>query len=99
MIPNTYVVRADRNGFGTAGLVLGIAAVCLAVIPLVGIVAWGVWPAGLACAGVGLYRADHGVATNRNVAVAGLVLSATAALVCVAWAALTVTAAVTGGAS
>jgi hypothetical protein len=98
VIPNTYVVRADRNGFGTAGLVLGIAALCLAVIPLVGIVAWGVWPAGLACSGVGLYRADHGVATNRNVTVAGLVLSATAALVCVAWAALTVTAAVTSGA-
>jgi len=40
MIPNnTYVVRADRNGFGTAGLV---------------------------CSGVGLYRADHRTATNRN---------------------------------
>jgi hypothetical protein len=96
MIPNVYVVRADRNGFGTAGVALGIAPLALAVIPLVGIVAWGVWPAGLACSGIGLYRADHGTATNRNVAVAGLVLAMVAALVCVACSALTIAAAVSG---
>ena len=87
MIPPTYVIRADRNLPGIIGLAVGTAALMLAVIPIVGIVAWFVWPIGLVLSGLGIHLADRNRATNRNVAVAGLVVSMLAALACVWWAA------------
>jgi hypothetical protein len=35
---------APRNGMGTAGLVLGIIALIFSIIPIIGIVAWFIWP-------------------------------------------------------
>lgn len=80
-----HVIRGDRNGMGTAGLVLGIISLCFAVIPIVGLVAWVLWPLGAIFSGVGLNRANRALATNRNAALAGMIVSLVAAAVCIAW--------------
>lgn len=85
-----HVIRGDRNGMGTAGLVLGIVALCFAVIPVVGVIAWVLFPLGVVFSGVGLNRADRALATNRNAALAGMIVSLVAAAVCIAWVAFTV---------
>ncbi|MCH7229486.1 DUF4190 domain-containing protein [Glycomyces sp. L485] len=63
-----------RNGMGVAALVCGIIAVALSFIPGVN---FGTWPLGVLAVvfgAVGWYRANQGMATNKGVAIAGLVL-------------------------
>ncbi|RIJ70890.1 DUF4190 domain-containing protein [Nakamurella silvestris] len=60
-----------QNGMGTAGLVLGIIAVVLSFS------GWGPIVLGtlaIIFGGIGLSRANNGLATNRSSAMAGLVL-------------------------
>jgi hypothetical protein len=79
------VVRGDRNGLGTAALVLGILAVLFSLIPLIGIVAWPLGITGLILGFVGLARVNHREATNRGVTIAGLITSGVALVICVLW--------------
>jgi len=67
------------NGLGTAGLVLGIIALVFAVIPIVGVIAWFIWPVGLVLALIGFARVRSGEATNRGPALAGVITSAVGA--------------------
>jgi hypothetical protein len=80
-----YVVRADRNGLGTASLVLGILGLIFSVVPVIGIVAWPLVILGLVLGLVGISRAGRGEATNKGVAIAGTVLSSIGLAICVAW--------------
>ena len=70
------------NGLGTAGLVLGIIALVFAVIPIVGVIAWFLWPVGLVLALIGFARVRSGEATNRGPALAGVITSGVAAALC-----------------
>ncbi len=79
------VVRGDRNGLGTAALVLGILAVIFSFIPLVGVIAWPLGIIGLVLAFVGISRANRGHATNRGVAIGGLATSGVALVICFLW--------------
>jgi hypothetical protein len=79
------VLRGDRNGLGTAALVLGITAVIFSFIPLVGIIAWPIGITGLILGFVGLGRVNRREATNRGVAIAGLITSGAALVICVLW--------------
>jgi len=79
------VLRGDRNGLGTAALVLGITAVIFSFIPLVGIIAWPIGITGLILGFVGLARVNRREATNRGVAIAGLITSGAALVICVLW--------------
>jgi hypothetical protein len=89
--PNLYPPQttpaAPRNGLGTAGFVLGLVGLLIAIIPIVGIVAWPMVILGLIFSIIGFTRARKGVATNKGLAIAGIVLSALGLLVCVLWAA------------
>jgi len=89
--PNLYPPQtgpaAPRNGLGTAGFVLGLVGLLIAIIPIVGIVAWPMVILGLIFSIIGFSRARKGVATNKGLAIAGIVLSAIGLLVCVLWAA------------
>ena len=75
--PPYYAAAQPQNGMGTAALVLGIIGVVLffAIWPpfILGILA-------IIFGAVGLGRAKRGVATNRGVAMAGLVLGIVAVL-------------------
>jgi MmpS family membrane protein len=89
--PNLYPPQtapaAPRNGLGTAGFVLGLVGLLVAMIPIVGIVAWPMVILGLIFSIIGFTRARKGAATNKGLAIAGIVLSAIGLLVCVLWAA------------
>jgi len=62
--------------------VLGITALVFAVIPIVGVVEWFLWPVGLVLALIGFARVRSGEATNRGPALAGVITSGAAAAVC-----------------
>jgi hypothetical protein len=62
--------------------VLGIIALVFAVIPIVGVIAWFIWPVGLVLALIGFARVRSGEATNRGPALAGVITSGVAAAVC-----------------
>ena len=61
---------------------LGIIALVFAVIPIVGVIAWFIWPVGLVLALIGFARVRSGEATNRGPALAGVITSGVAAAVC-----------------
>jgi hypothetical protein len=77
---------APRNGLGTAGFTLGLIGLLFSPIPLVGVIAWPLVILGLIFSPVGYARARRGAATNRTLAMAGIVLSAIGLVVCIIWA-------------
>ena len=60
---------------GTAGLVLGILAILLAFVPILGFAAYPLAVLGIVFGLVGLRRVGSGAADNRGVTVAGVVTS------------------------
>jgi hypothetical protein len=76
-----------RNNAAVVGATLGSVSLFLALIPLIGVVAWVLAPIGLMSSVVGLV-----VGASRKVgrvgAIWGLLTSGAALLVCLAWAAL-----------
>lgn len=77
-----------RNGLGTAGFVLGLIGLILAPIPLVGVVAWPLVVLGLILSLVGLGRVRKGRATNKGLAIAGIIVSVLGLVVCIVWVAV-----------
>lgn len=72
----SYPVRqAPRNGLGTASLVLGIVGIVFAWIPIVGFIGFITGILGTIFGGVGISRANKGTATNKGVAMTGLIVS------------------------
>ena len=72
--PPEYAV-APKNGMGTAALVMGILAIVLAFIPILGFASWPLAILGIIFGAVGVRRVAKRRATNKGVAVSGLVLS------------------------
>lgn len=77
---------AARNGLGTAGFVLGLIGLVFSPIPIIGVVAWPLVILGLIFSILGFLRTRNGQATNKGLAIAGMVLSAIGLLVCILWA-------------
>ena len=77
---------APRNGFGTTALVLGITGAVLALVPIVGVIAWPLVILGMIFGILGIQRARTGAATNRGAAIAGTATSALGLLICIVWA-------------
>lgn len=83
--PSQYA--PPQNGLGTAGFVLGLVGLVFSVVPIVGVIAWPLVVLGLVLSGIGLARARAGRATNKGIAVAGLVCSALGLVACIGYAA------------
>lgn len=85
--PASPPVLVMRNNPAVVGATLGSVSLFLALIPLIGIVAWVLAPIGLLCSAAGL---AVGVArrVGRIGAVWGLLTSGLALLICIAWTAL-----------
>ena len=66
------VLRADRNGMGTAGFILALVSILINPLALVA----------LPMSAVGLTRAKAGEATNKGTALAGLLISGA---ICALW--------------
>ncbi|MBW4715928.1 MmpS family transport accessory protein [Saccharothrix obliqua] len=77
--------RPPRNGLGTAGFVLGLVGLLFSFIPVIGVVAWPLVILGLVLGGIGVARALGGAATNKGLAIAGVVLSAVGLVICIVW--------------
>jgi hypothetical protein len=77
-----------RNGLGTAGFVVGLIGLVFSPIPIIGVVAWPLVILGLIFSLVGFSRARKGQATNKGLAVAGIVLSAIGLVICILWVAV-----------
>jgi len=80
--------RAPENGLGTAGFVLGLVGLLFSFLPIVGIIAWPLVILGGVLSGVGIARASAGRATNKGLAIAGLVCAGVGLIVCIAYAVL-----------
>ena len=77
--------QPPRNGLGTAGFVLGLIGLIFSPIPFVGVIAWPLVIVGLILSLLGLAKARKGEATNKGLAVAGIVLSAIGLVICIVW--------------
>jgi hypothetical protein len=74
-----------RNGFATAGFVLGLVGLVFSIVPFIGVIAWPLVVVGLTLAGIGFYRVVSKNAPGRGLAIAGLSLSLIGLAVCVIW--------------
>ncbi|RJQ83109.1 MmpS family transport accessory protein [Amycolatopsis panacis] len=77
-----------KNGFGTTGFVLGLLGLIFSFIPIIGVVSWPLVILGIIFAALGIARARSGKATNKGLAIAGLVLSVLGLVVAILWAAV-----------
>lgn len=84
--PASQPPRTPKNGFGVTALVLGIVGAVIALIPILGQIAWPIVIIGLIFGVLGIIRSSRGVASNMGMAIAGTVLSAVGLLICVAYA-------------
>jgi hypothetical protein len=76
-----------QNGFGTAAFVLGLLGLLFSFIPIIGVIAWPLVLLALVFGGIGIAKAGSGRATNRGLAIAGLVCAAFGLLICIVYAA------------
>ena len=76
-----------RNGLGTTGFVLGLLGLLFSFVPIVGVVAWPLVILGLIFSLIGFVRTRSGRATNKGLAIAGVVLSVVGLVICIVWAA------------
>ncbi|HKS46058.1 MAG TPA: DUF4190 domain-containing protein [Amycolatopsis sp.] len=78
-------MAAARNAFGLTGFVLGLLGLVSSFVPAVGAVAWPLVILGIIFAGIGLARVRRKTAANPGPTIAGLALSVTGLVVCLAW--------------
>jgi hypothetical protein len=78
------------NGLGLTGFVIGLVGLVLSFIPLIGVVAWPLVILGIIFSAIGISKAAKGRATNKGMAITGLVVSIVGLVVCVLWAAVIV---------
>jgi hypothetical protein len=76
------------NGLGTAGFVVGLIGLVFSFIPLIGVVAWPLVILGIVFSAVGIAKANKGRASNKGLAIAGLVVSVIGLAICILWAAV-----------
>lgn len=87
--PNPQLPAAKpSNGLGTAGFVVGLIGLVFSFIPLIGVVAWPLVILGIIFSAVGISKAVKGRATNKGLAIAGLVVSVVGLVVCILWVAV-----------
>jgi hypothetical protein len=82
--PPQQAVSAS-NGLGTAGFVVGLIGLVFSFIPVVGVIAWPLVILGIVFSAVGIGKARKGRATNKGLAIAGLVMSIVGLAICVLW--------------
>ncbi|GAA4532603.1 DUF4190 domain-containing protein [Amycolatopsis samaneae] len=85
--PNAVRPQQPKNGLGTTGFVLGLLGLIFSFIPFIGVIAWPLVILGIVFAAVGIGRVRARKATNKGVAIAGLVLSVLGLGVAILWAA------------
>jgi hypothetical protein len=75
-------VREHTNSMGTAAMVIGIIALVLSFIPVIGMISWILAPLALIFGIIGINR----VGAPKGGAIAGIATGGVALLVCLLWA-------------
>lgn len=83
--PQPYVAQPS-NGMGVTSLVLGIIGLLFSFVPVIGVIAWPLVILGIIFSAVGLNKAAKGRATNKGLAITGLVVSIIGLIICIVWA-------------
>jgi hypothetical protein len=88
--PNPPQQSTERpsNGLGTAGFVLGLIGLLFSFIPVIGMIAWPLVILGVIFSAIGISKANKGRATNKGLAIAGLVVSVVGLAMCILWVAV-----------
>lgn len=86
--PPQMPATKPSNGLGTAGFVVGLIGLLFSFIPLIGVVAWPLVILGIIFSAIGISKATKGRATNKGLAIAGLVVSIAGLVVCILWVAV-----------
>jgi hypothetical protein len=86
--PPQHAPERPSNGLGTAGFVVGIIGLVFSFIPIIGVVAWPLVILGIIFSAIGISRASKGRATNKGLAIAGLVVSIVGLVMCILWVAV-----------
>jgi hypothetical protein len=80
-----YGPHQESNGLATGGFVTALVGAVLALVPILGIVAWVISPVGLILSIVGMSAASRRGGTGKGLATAGIVLGAIGLLICMLW--------------
>lgn len=86
--PPQQTAMNPSNGLGTAGFVVGLIGLVFSFIPLIGVIAWPLVILGIIFSSIGVSKAAKGRATNKGLAIAGLVVSIVGLVVCILWVAV-----------
>lgn len=86
--PPQQTAQKPSNGLGLTGFIIGLIGLVISFIPLVGVVAWPLVILGIIFSSIGLSKAVKGKATNKGIAITGLVLSLVGLLVVILWGAV-----------
>lgn len=86
--PPQVPATKPSNGLGTAGFIVGLIGLLFSFIPLIGVVAWPLVILGIIFSAIGISKAAKGRATNKGMAIAGLVVSIAGLVVCILWVAV-----------
>lgn len=76
-------VRPDHNSLGKAAFIIGLIALVISFVPLIGMVAWILAPLAILFGIIACFR------SKRSLAIAGIVTGALALVVCFGWVGLT----------
>lgn len=80
--------QRPSNGLGLTGFIVGLIGLLISFIPLVGVVAWPLVILGIIFSAIGIAKAVKGRATNKGLAITGLVVSIAGLVVCILWVAI-----------
>ncbi|WP_374205735.1 MmpS family transport accessory protein [Crossiella sp. S99.2] len=79
------VAAKPSNGLGLTGFILGLVGLVFSLIPLVGVIAWPLVILGVIFCIIGLVKVKNKTATNKGLAITGLVASVVGLGMCVTW--------------
>lgn len=77
--PDATPTKPDHNSLGKAAFIIGLIALALSFVPIVGFVAWLMAPLAILFGLIALRR------SSRSLAIAGIITGACALLICLAW--------------
>jgi hypothetical protein len=90
--PQQQTAQKPSNGLGLTGFVVGLVGLVISFIPLVGVVAWPLVILGIIFSAIGISKAVKGRATNKGLAITGLVVSIVGLAATILWTAVIKTA-------
>lgn len=78
-VPETHMVKPDHNALGKSAFIIGLIALVLSFVPIIGFVSWLLAPLAILFGVIALRR------PSRSLAIAGIVTGLIALVICYSW--------------